>query len=81
MAMAFEKLYPNVKIRVNYQLSNSMYCTLDDGEASNEMIKNVEDEINEAKLKYNFNCTLVQSETDENGRIIIVDNVIELLRK
>jgi len=43
--------------------------------------KNVEDEINEAKLKYNFNCTLVQSETDENGRIIIVDNVIELLRK
>ena len=25
LAMAFEKLYPNEKLRVNYQLSNAMY--------------------------------------------------------
>ena len=45
MAMAFERLYPEAKVRVNYQLSNSMYCDLDNMEETDEMIKNVEAEM------------------------------------
>ena len=45
MAMAFERIYPDAKLRVNYQLSNSMYCDLDNMEESDEMIKNVEAEM------------------------------------
>ena len=45
MAMAFERIYPEAKVRVNYQLSNSMYCDLDNIEETDEMIKNVEAEM------------------------------------
>ena len=45
MAMAFERVYPEAKIRVNYQLSNSMYCDLDNMEETDEMIKKVEQEM------------------------------------
>ena len=45
MAMAFERMYPEAKVRVNYQLSNSMYCDLDNMEETVEMIKNVEQEM------------------------------------
>ena len=42
MAMAFERVYPEAKVRVNYQLSNSMYCDIDNIEPTDEMLKNVE---------------------------------------
>lgn len=45
MAMAFERIYPEAKLMVNYQLSNSMYCDLDNMEETDEMIKNVEAEM------------------------------------
>ena len=45
MAMAFERMYPEAKVRVNYQLSNSMYCDLDNMEETDEMIKKVEQEM------------------------------------
>ena len=45
MAMAFERIYPEAKLRVNYQLSNSMYCDLDNINETDEMIKNVEAEM------------------------------------
>lgn len=45
MAMAFERIYPEAKVRVNYQLSNSMYCDLDNMEETPEMLKNVEQEM------------------------------------
>ena len=38
MAKAFEKLYPEIKIRVNYQLSNAMYCTLDNKEVKEDIL-------------------------------------------
>ena len=41
MAMAFERVYPEAKVRVNYQLSNSMYCDLDNMNETEEMLKNV----------------------------------------
>ena len=45
MAMAFERVYPEAKVRVNYQLSNSMYCDLDNMEENVEMLKKVEQEM------------------------------------
>ena len=45
MSMAFERIYPEAKVRVNYQLSNSMYCDLDNMEETPEMLKNVEQEM------------------------------------
>jgi len=41
MGKAFEELYPNKKIKVNYQLDNSMYCTSEDIEITDEFINNL----------------------------------------
>ena len=45
MSKAFEKLYPEIKIRVNYQLSNAMYCTIDNKEVKEEILNNVQNEM------------------------------------
>ena len=45
MAKAFEELYKDVKIRVNYQLSNAMFCTVENMEITDEMLKNVENKM------------------------------------
>lgn len=47
MAKAFEKVYPEVKVRVNYQLSNAMFCTIDNMEVTKEMLANVQNKIKE----------------------------------
>lgn len=47
MAMAFNYVYPEALLTVNYQLSNSMYCEIDNMEVTDEMIKNVKDKMNE----------------------------------
>ena len=41
MIKAFEKLYPDAKVRVNYQLKNSMFCSIDNMEVTEEVIQNV----------------------------------------
>lgn len=41
MAMAFNKLYPEIKLTVNYQLHNSMYCDISNIKVTSEMLKNV----------------------------------------
>ena len=51
MAKAFEELYKDVKIRVNYQLSNAMFCTVENMEITDEMLKNVENKIKEIVSK------------------------------
>lgn len=45
MAKAFDKIYPEAKLRVNYQLSDAMFCTLDNLEVTDEIIKNVQKEM------------------------------------
>lgn len=45
MAMAFEKIYPEAKIRVNYQLSNAMFCSLENMEITPEVLQNVQNEM------------------------------------
>ena len=45
MAMAFDKLYPEAKISVNYQLSNAMFCEAENLAITEVIIKKVKDEM------------------------------------
>ena len=51
MAKAFDKIYPKAKIRANYQLSNSMFCTIDNMEVTQEILNNVQKEMKEIVSK------------------------------
>ena len=42
---AFEKLYPKMKMEVNYQLSNSMFCDIINGEVTDEIIEGLNQEV------------------------------------
>ena len=45
MGMAFWKLYPEARVVVNYQLTNAMYCNLENMEVTEEMLYNVQEEM------------------------------------
>ena len=45
LAKAFEKLYPNNKINVNYQLTNSMFCDVENVDVTEEMVHNLSEEM------------------------------------
>lgn len=47
MAKAFKEEYPEAKLTVNYQLSNSMYCVIDNMEITDEMINRVKTKMEE----------------------------------
>ena len=47
MGKAFEEIYPQAKIRVNYQLSKSMYCEIDNMEVTDEILLNVKNKMTE----------------------------------
>ena len=51
MAKAFKEIYPEAKLTVNYQLSNSMYCVIDNMEITEEMIRNVKNRMQEIITK------------------------------
>ena len=45
MAMAFARCYPEAKVRVNYQLTNAMYCDIDNIAETQGMLNNVQNEM------------------------------------
>ena len=45
MSMAFHRVYPDAFISIEFQLQNSMYCTLDNMEVTDEIIENVNQEM------------------------------------
>ncbi len=47
MSMAFHECYPEAYLTINYQLTNAMYCEVDNMEITNEMISNVENKMKE----------------------------------
>ena len=47
MGMAFTHVYPQAYITVNYQLSNAMYCTIDNMEITDEILENVKSKMRE----------------------------------
>ena len=44
---AFEKICPDKKITVEYQLTNSMFCTIDDSDVTEEIVENLSNEMRE----------------------------------
>ncbi len=47
MAKAFKEIYPDAKLTINYQLSNSMYCVISNMEITNEMISKIKEKMRE----------------------------------
>ena len=47
MSMAFHECYPEAYLTVNYQLTNAMYCEVDNMEITKEMISKVESKMKE----------------------------------
>ena len=47
MAMAVHELYPEALLTVNYQLDNSMFCTLEKLEITDEVISNIKSKMRE----------------------------------
>lgn len=47
MAKALNELYPEALLTVNYQLSNAMFCELDNMEMTEEMIENIRKRMSE----------------------------------
>ena len=47
MSMAFHECYPEAYLNVNYQLTNAMYCEVDNMEVTKEMISKVESKMKE----------------------------------
>ena len=47
IGMAVEELYPKAKLIVNYQLSNSLLCELENVEITDEMIKKINEKVHE----------------------------------
>src|SRR5699024_10016440 len=45
MAMAFNRLYPEAYVSVNYQLSNAMFCEVSNMNITESVIKKVKDEM------------------------------------
>ena len=47
MAKALDEKYPQALLSVNYQLSNSMFCEIDNMEVTEEMIQNIKSKMQE----------------------------------
>ena len=45
LCMAINRLYPNAKIRTEYQLHNAMYINITNLELTDDMVKDIEDEM------------------------------------
>lgn len=47
MAKAFNELYPQIQLTVNYQLSSSMFCEIENAIVTEEMMQNVKNKMQE----------------------------------
>ena len=59
MSMAFNECYPEAFLSVNYQLTNAMYCEVDNLKVTREMIENVSKKMKEVCYNlHGFNQTV-----------------------
>ena len=66
MAMAFYELYPDAYLNINYQLSNAMFCELDNVPVTDEMLKKVKAKMEEYVKQ---NLPIIKKEmTKEEGK-------------
>ena len=52
MSKAFSECYPEALLTVNYQLTNAMYCEVDNIQVTEEMLQNVSNKMKEIIEKY-----------------------------
>lgn len=64
LAKAFEKLYPDYKLNVNYQLTNSMFCDVENIDITEEMVHNINEEMRRI-IKNNLPITQIIMNREE----------------
>lgn len=71
MGMAFNELYPEAKLNVNFQLSHSMYCEVENMEVTNEMIENVKNKMKEIVEK---DLPIIKKEMNKKEAKVFYEN-------
>lgn len=73
MAKAFNELYPQIQLTVNYQLSSSMFCEIENSIVTEEMIQNVRNRMQEI-IDNNLEIKKVQMTKEEARKFIEKEN-------
>ncbi len=73
MAMAFHKLYPETLLTVNYQLSSSMFCEIENNTVTKEMIEEVRKEM-QTIIEQNLPIRKVEMKKEEAIEFIKKEN-------
>ena len=73
MAMAFHKLYPEILLTVNYQLSSSMFCEIENNTVTKEMIEEVRKEM-QTIIEQNLPIRKVEMKKEEAIEFIKKEN-------
>ena len=64
MAMAIQELYNDVQVTINYQLDNSMFCTFEELEITDEVLENIKSKMKEI-IEANLPITKVAMTQEE----------------
>lgn len=75
MAMAFNELYPDISLTVNYQLHNSMYCDISNTKITDNMLKNVSKKMKEIVEK-DIPIMKIQMKQEEAERFFEENNIL-----
>lgn len=73
MAMAFNELYPQIQLTVNYQLSSSMFCEIENAIVTEEMMQNVKNKMQEI-IDKNLEIKKVEMSKEEAKKFIEKEN-------
>lgn len=73
MGMAFNELYPEIKLTVNFQLSSSMFCKIEKDTITEEMIKNVKARMQEI-IDKNLKIKKVEMSKEEATKFLEKEN-------
>lgn len=73
MAMAFHRLYPTIQLTINYQLSSSMFCEIENAVITEEMIQKIREEMQNIIYK-NLPIRKVEMEKEEAKEFIKKEN-------
>ena len=73
MGMAFNELYPEVKLTVNFQLSSSMFCKIEKDTITEEMIENVKARMQEI-IDKNLKIKKVEMSKEEATEFLEKEN-------
>ncbi len=73
MAMAFHELYPQIQLTVNYQLSSSMFCEIEQDSITEEMITAIKNKMQEIMDK-NLPIRKVEMSKEEASKFIQKEN-------